>query len=160
MSGGRVAFDIGLVGPSGVGKTSLISAVFLAGQDVLAGSGVTVVADDEPTAGLMAYHADALAGVVQRGQFVSESLSASKEVVDFRLRMDPGLPDGGIALHIKDYPGGWLDPKARQDSAGIKKSWEPLQDFMLRSSVLLVPVDSPSIMEAVTPRQSRAVPML
>ncbi|MER5222976.1 hypothetical protein [Streptomyces flaveus] len=160
MSDGRVGFDIGLVGPSGVGKTSLISAMFLAGQDVLAGSGVTVVADDDPTAGLMANHADALAGVVQRRQFVSESLTANTDVVDFRLRLDPGLPDGGIALHVKDYPGGWLDPKARQNSARTKEAWETLHDFMLRSSVLLVPVDSPSIMEAVTPRQSRAVPVL
>lgn len=160
MSSDKVAFEVGVVGPSGVGKTSLISAVFLAGQDMLAGSGVTIVADDEPTAGLIADHAHALAGVVQRGQFVSESLAANVSVVDFRLRLDPGLPDGGIALHLKDYPGGWLDPKMRSESTYVKQAWEPLKDFMLRSSVMLVPVEAPPLMEAVTPRQNRAVPLM
>ncbi|MFI1676381.1 hypothetical protein [Streptomyces sp. NPDC020607] len=160
MSGDSVVFDIGLVGPSGVGKTSLISAVFLAGQDMLAGSGVTVVPDDEPTEGLMADHAHALASVVKRGQFVADSVKANISVLDFRLRLDPGLANGGIALHLKDYPGGWLDPQARKNSAAARQGWESVHDFMLRSSVLLVPVDSPPVMEAVTPRQHRAVPLL
>ncbi|MFJ3304281.1 hypothetical protein ACIPSA_14355 [Streptomyces sp. NPDC086549] len=155
----KVVFDVGLVGPRGVGKTSLISSVFLAGQDVLAGSGVTVVADDDPTARRMANHADALAGVIQRTQFVGESLRANDSVVDFHLRLDPGVPDTGIALHIKDYPGGWLDP-GRRISEQAREGWAAVHDFMLRSSVLLVPVDAPTVVEAVTPRQLRAVPLL
>jgi hypothetical protein len=160
VSDDELVFEIGMVGPSGVGKTSLISAIFLAGQDMLAGSGVTVVPDDDATAGLMADHAHALAGLVQAEQFVGEALRATTDVTDFHLRLDPGVPDGGVGIHVEDYPGGWLDPKARERSEKIRQGWEPLRDFMQRSSVLLVPVDATVLMQALTPRRLKAVPHL
>ncbi|CCH31077.1 hypothetical protein ABZ816_02270 [Actinosynnema sp. NPDC047251] len=163
MTGNQLLFEIGLLGPSRVGKTSLISSIFRDGQRLLASSAVTIRANDRPTEVKMAQHARALDQLLQSGRFTPGALAPNHETVSFELLLDPGgdadgPSDQGVALRMLDFPGGWLDPANRPLTS--EGDWKAVEEFILRSSVLIIPVDATVLVEAVTDPQRGAVPLL
>ncbi|HEX6340246.1 hypothetical protein [Umezawaea sp.] len=159
----RVLFEIGLLGPSRVGKTSLVSSLFRDGQRLLKTSGVTIRANDRATEVKMRQQARALDSLVQSRRFTPGALAANHTTVSFELLLDPGSAEDtaeetGIALRLLDFPGGWLDPANR--STAHEQAWSEVEGFIVRSSVLVVPVDATVLMEAVTAPQRGAVPLV
>ncbi len=159
----QVLFEIGLLGPSRVGKTSLVSSLFRDGQRLLKTSGVTIRANDRATEVKMRQQARALDSLVQSRRFTPGALAANHTTVSFDLLLDPrptedASSETGIALRMLDFPGGWLDPANR--STTHEDAWGEVEGFIVRSSVLIVPVDATVLMEAVTDRQRGAVPLV
>jgi hypothetical protein len=153
---GRLVYRIGMVGPSRVGKTSLITALLHDGQRLLEGTPISMKAIGTATQKRLSQHRRELDGSLLAGEFDAGALGGSQDQFTFHLLLDTGVPDTGIELQLLDYPGGWLDPHTRP--AGVDAQWEECERFLEQCSVLIVPVDAAVLMEATTAAHLRNVP--
>lgn len=158
MSEHRSVYKIGMVGPSRVGKTSLITALLRDGQRLLEGTPVSMRAIGTPTQRRLAQHRRDLDGALLAGEFDAGALGGSQEQFTFQLLLDPGVPGAGIELQLLDYPGGWLDPVNRP--ADRDAQWEECERFLEQASVLIVPIDAAVLMEATATTHLRSVPTI
>ena len=155
---GAVNFKIGLVGPTRIGKTSLITALLGESHTLLAGSGVAMRTVGMATDAKVASNKKELDGDLLAGEFQSKSLKGTVEPFTFHLKLDPGVPESQINIDLLDFPGGWL--VADQRPAQYESDWEECRRFITESTVLLVPVDAAILMEASLASQRRAWPRL
>jgi len=153
-----VTFKIGLLGPTRVGKTSLVTALLAQSEILLAGSGVTMTTVDSATEAKIAQNQEALEGDLLAREFRSASLSSTVEPFTFNLKLDPGVPNAEIYMELLDFPGGWLDPRYRPPE--LAADWEVCKKFIKESTVLLIPVDAALLMESVLAPHKQAVPRL
>ncbi len=152
------AFRVGVIGPSRVGKTSLVAAILRNSQDLLAGTPIEVRANDLATEARISAHRNQLDGALRGGQFLSKSVRATQEPFVFDLLMSSGDREASLEVSILDYPGGWLDPVNRPQLR--QKDWEECRDFLRTSTVLIVPIDGTIVMEAVEARHQGMVPAI
>ena len=153
-----LVFRIGLVGPSRVGKTSLITALLRDSQRLLQGTPVSMRPLGTATEKRIAQHRRELDGSLLAGEFTPGALRGTEEPFTFQLLLDSGVRGAGIRLELLDYPGGWLDPATRPHDRDT--DWQACQRFLQQCSVLLVPVDAAVLMEPTSAAQLRAVPSI
>ena len=150
------AFRCSLVGPSRVGKTSLITAILDDAERAMAGLPASIIPADGPTRGRVQRTRANMDGAIAAGEFDSERLSQTTEpqIFNICLDADPGRSDARYNFSILDYPGEWL---GSPETVGIAHQpvWEKCQQFMAESTVLLVPIDAAILMESVGPEQRR-----
>jgi hypothetical protein len=158
MSGEDLSYKIGVVGPTRVGKTSLITSLLKDGRRLLQGTVVEITPVGTPTEVRLARNAAELRGSLDAREFRSDALRGTEEPFTFRLLLDPGVPGAGIRLDILDYPGTWLDGDRRPPER--QTDWDACMEFMRTSTVLLVPIDAAVLMEAAEAAHRRAVPHL
>lgn len=155
---GRLVYRIGMVGPSRVGKTSLITALLRGGQRLLEGTPIGMKAIGSPTQKRLTQHRVDLDGSLLAGTFQPGALGSTQEKFEFQLLLDPGVPDAGIELRLLDYPGEWFDPRHRPPDSTA--AWEECERFLEQSSVLIVPIDAAVLMEATNASHLRAMPAI
>jgi hypothetical protein len=152
------AFRIGVVGPSRVGKTSLIAAILRDSQELLSGTPVEVQSEDQETEKRVTSYRNRLDGQLKAGQFMPDAMHSTQEPFVFVLNMFAGDRKSGVKMAILDYPGGWLDPqhrpRLRQDE------WHECREFIRLSTVLMVPIDAAVVMEAAEARERAAIPAI
>ena len=153
----ELVYKIAMVGPTRVGKTSLITAVLSDGQRLLQGSPVTIRPDGTSTERRIAQQHKQLAGALHAGEFNPGALRGTQEWFEFDLLLDPGVDGAGIRLKILDYPGEWLNPDTRR---GREPEWDYCKRFMREASVLLVPIDAAVLMEASLAAHRQAWPYI
>lgn len=153
----ELVYKIAMVGPTRVGKTSLITAVLADGQRLLRGSPVTLKSDGTPTERRVAQQNKQLGSALLRGEFNPGALRGTQEWFEFELLLDSGVDGSAIRLTILDYPGEWLNPETRR---GRDPEWEHCKRFMREASVLIVPVDAAVLMEASLAGQRAAWPYI
>lgn len=160
MTGGTEAaqFRIGLLGPSRVGKTSLVTALLAEAQNLLAGSGVAMRPADRATEDKVVRNRQDLEGDILAGEFSSVGLKGNTEPFTFRLNLDPGVPGAEINIELLDFPGGWLEAGNRP--AQSEADWERCRDFITHSTILLIPVDAAVLMEASEARHRKLMSRL
>jgi hypothetical protein len=151
-------FRIGLLGPTRVGKTSLVTALLAQSQDLLAGSGVAMRPVGLPTEDKIAKNQADLEGDLLAGEFRPESLKSTTEPFTFTLELDPGVPGAEIGIELLDFPGGWISGGQRPAQAA--SDWDNCKRFIADSTILLIPVDAALLMEAVSIEHKRAIPRL
>jgi hypothetical protein len=152
-----VKFRIALLGPTLVGKTSLVTALLAESQGLLAGSGVAMRTVGAATEDKIANNRRELEGDLLAGEFRPGSLTGTVEPFLFRLKLDPGVEDSEINLELLDFPGAWLSA-GRPEAHG--SDWEECKRFITTSTALLVPVDAAVLMEAAKAEHKRAIPYL
>jgi hypothetical protein len=152
------AFRIGVLGPSRVGKSSLIAAILRDSQDVLAGTSVEIQSDEVSTHRRLAQYRKQLDGSLHAGQFSPDAMHPNQESFVFVLRMFAGERQSGLRMALLDYPGGWLDPEQLPELR--HEEWTLCRDFISDSTVLVVPIDAAVMMEAAEPRHRAAVPSI
>jgi GTPase SAR1 family protein len=152
-----VIFKIGLLGPSRVGKTSLVTALLADVQGQLAGTGVAMKPASRQTDDKLVRNRQELEGDILAGEFRPGSLRGTMEPFTFRLKLDPGVPQSEINIELLDFPGGWLEV-GRPEQAN--DDWEVVRSFITQSTILLIPVDAALLMEAVEPAHKRALSRL
>lgn len=155
---GQLLYKIGVIGPTRVGKTSLITSILKDSQSLLANTPLSMRPHGTPTEQRVARHRKELEGSLLAGEFNAGGLKGTEEPFTFELEINPGLPDLGIRLALLDYPGGWLDADRRPQ--GREKDWDECRNWFKESSVLLVPVDAAVLMEAAEGRHRKAVPWI
>lgn len=146
--------DIGMIGPRGVGKTSLLAAMYhqLTGQQ--AGGDLQLTTDD-PT-GLTARYLQAglndlqtiARGLAEPGPGIRPSYES--RTLQFKLTDAARLGAGDdrtphfAKLRWTDYPGEWLFPTA---TSGLPVSGQQeLDERLAQSRALLIAVDAPAVM--------------
>lgn len=154
------SFKAAVVGPSRVGKTTLLTAILAETERLLAGSPVAIT-PDEKTANRVRANRRQLRGALEAGEFNAAALKGTQEKSEYTLMLQSAGDDTiDIPFSILDFPGGWLDPAIRESSSRAATDWARCEAHIRESVMLLVPIDSAVLMEAVTPQQRRAVPDL
>lgn len=148
-------YKIGIVGPTRVGKTSLIASLLKDAQLLLQGTPVNIAPHGPKTERRIAQHQKELDGSIRAGEFNSGAVSGTEESFTYELYLDTGVTGAGIRLCLLDYPGGWIDSSRRPVER--EEHWKACKDWMKKSSVLIVPVESAVMMEADSARLKKAV---
>ncbi|MCT9141017.1 hypothetical protein [Streptomyces violarus] len=150
------SFKVSMVGPSRAGKTTLLTAILAETQAMLAGSGITLVMDEE-TEIRVRRNQKSLRRAIEAREFDAGSLGGTQSMALYNVGLQAlGNGTGGIPFSILDYPGGWLDPSVRARFVEAKEKWPECETHIAESLMLLVPVESAVLMEAATPAQRRA----
>lgn len=146
-------FKVALVGPSGVGKTTLITAVFSDTQDRLAGTSLEIVLDG-PTKVRVNKHNKELRSALDTKVFDSTALQGQQSIENLGISLR-SLGDATLEIpfDILDYPGGWLDPAVRQAGGVSDGRWAQCEAHIRSSILTLIPIDAAVLMEAQTPSQ-------
>lgn len=146
-------YKIGIVGPTRVGKTSVITALLTETKGLLAGTGAsikpigateTVVADSNHT----------LNGSLISGEFNPGALASTEETFTYELALGFGSNQYRLRLALLDYPGGWIDAQKRPPERAA--DWDYCQQWLEESTVLIIPIDAALVMEASTGEQTAA----
>jgi hypothetical protein len=146
-------FRIGIIGPTRVGKTSLLASLLSEAQTLLEGTPVGFIAQGV-TRRRLAQHQTDLRGSLLAGEFTPGGLKGTEEPFKFELAMAVG--NTSIQLGFLDYPGGWIDSTRRSEK--LEREWEQCESWIQASSVLLIPIDASVLMEATLPKHKRAIP--
>lgn len=154
----ELSFKISLLGPTRVGKTSIVASVMQGGEQLLTGTPVTMRAADSVTERRIAQTRQSLQGGLKAGEFRPGSLQNTQEPQQYALELDPGVPGAGIRFDLLDFPGGWLNPLTRPP--GRQAEWVECTTFIKDCSVLIVPVDASVLMEASRQEYRRAWPSI
>lgn len=149
-------FKIGMVAPSRIGKTSLVTAILSDSQGLLAGTPIVINAKDGKTTGRINQHKSELRGSLRAGEFDSGAMSGTQEPFEFNLVLkQTGQDDSSsLTLRLLDFPGGWISSIQTEDAGGEHAK---CAQFIYESSVLMVVVDASIIMEAASPSHKRAI---
>lgn len=132
-------FPVNMLGPRGVGKTSMLAAITNEFQNVAMAAGLHLTPDAKTAIDLQQTFTDMKRMCSGRlGAYVEPTVKPgmSEEVFTFTL----STPRGGTKMKLKfhDFPGGWLMDK---DRAG------DYDDQLKRAAVIFVAVDVPALME-------------
>lgn len=141
-------YKIALVGPTRVGKTSLISAILAEAQTALAGTPASMKAQGS-TFARISNNVNELAGALAHGEFRPDAIQGStSELNIYELALEVGKSK--LPIRILDYPGGWLSDR------GPDSEWEKCEEWINQSSVLILPVDAVVAMQCATAEEGTA----
>lgn len=154
----ELKFRIGLVGPSRVGKTSLVATILRDAQRVLAQTTARIEPHGTASERRLQQHDNELRGALWAGEFNPGAVAGTEGVFTFELRLDPGEGADALVFGLQDFPGGWIDAAAR----GMHRNaeWESYKEWLARCSVLIAPIEATVLMEATAASQKRAVPSM
>ncbi|OJF14188.1 hypothetical protein [Couchioplanes caeruleus] len=142
-----------MVGPSRVGKTSLMTTLLEGGRKLLGGTRVSL--QGEPaTEGWLRDCRDALADSLSGEIYDPGRLGGSDEIREYDFVVNPrisGAERFRFPLTVLDYPGRLLRPDADQQQR------QRLEKFVSDTMTLLIPVDATVIMEAKETRHIRGL---
>ena len=127
-----------MLGPTRVGKTSLITALYMAGQDFFEGKPISVSADAITKARIHANDRE-MRGELAQGRFSPGALKGSTDSETNTLKISaPGSSTYELDLVFHDLPGGWM-----LDSARMGEYQKALAD----SQCVIIPIDATVLME-------------
>lgn len=144
---------VGVVGPSGIGKTSILAALLQEARDVLEGTDVQIAPNGD-TRQRVDELVRRLRGHIRSRNFSPDhGIQPSNDAFTFLVDLTtPALRDGGVRMEMLDYPGGWLSNPDRPGNA-----WPRVEAFLSDSDVLLIPIAAGLLMEWRTDRQDATV---
>lgn len=160
-------FNAIMCGPSGVGKTSLITSILDESHRLFAKRNLFLRPADELTDKRIKKNKDDLDGSINMGVFKPESFKGTEGYFPYKLelglykkavpwwkRQVPGLlkkdkyrPETSIKWGICDYNGGWIDKNLFSKKDFFEK-------WCKHSSILLIPIDAPATMNPSSARNS------
>ncbi|MEL7035125.1 MAG: hypothetical protein AAFO04_05835 [Cyanobacteria bacterium J06592_8] len=158
----RFFYKIGLIGPSRVGKTSIVAALLEEAKAALAQTGVSINAYEDE---------DGISATKERIKNTILDIESGLDFGEFQPTgmgtADPFIFDlvmtiadqkkeknkAQLRFAILDYPGGWF---SNQVSPGRQSDWENCQKWIQDSSVIIIPIDANLIMEANSSQKSKA----
>lgn len=151
----NMKFKIGIVAPSRIGKTSLVTAILSDAQNLLAGAPLVIKPNDLKTNARINQHKSELRGSLRAGEFDTGAMGGTQEPFTFSLLLQHTNKNdkNGIILDLMDYPGGWMSGFGVDDEAEKLKCAQ----FIHESAVLFVVVDASLIMEAASLSQKSAI---
>jgi len=147
MSGNsrEIEWVVTLLGPTGVGKTSLVSTLYQAIERFYAGKPVQVIAADTATEEALIENNEMMTAELAQGRFEPSSELATTEPVTYRLRVElvkrPGELD--LALTFLDFPGGWINDGNPEHKAAY-------QQALTDSCAVILPIDAVVLLETPT----------
>ena len=147
-------YKVGIIGPSRVGKTSIIAALLDEAQAALAQTQVSItsfVNEDgvSPTKERIKNTIVEIESGLDYGSFEPRGTgTADPFIFDLVMKIVSNRNERHkeLRLAIMDYPGGWLKKPPKGETG--QKTWAKCQEWILDSSVIIVPIDATLLMEA------------
>jgi hypothetical protein len=132
-----------MLGPRGVGKTSMLVSMYDTIQDELAGAELQLGEDDRTGAILMERLGDLKRAVDETVCSVDEDggISGDAELREFFFTLGRTGKSPTMTIKFFDFPGGWLHANGNAD--GLRK----VGDICKRATAILIPVDAAPLME-------------
>lgn len=146
-----------MMGPSRVGKTTLLTAMLADTKAQLAKSTVDLKPADTPTKRRVRANNEELQSELFAGEFTGAGLKGTEEVTTYSFALTPGVEGNGVRITFMDFPGTLLGIDAQERSG---RDWKKVEDFQARSTAMVIPVDATVIMEAYLPDHRRQWPRL
>lgn len=128
-----------VLGRRGVGKTTLITSMYVQTVNCLSGTGMSLHADLATSTQLtqklkqLERIADETKAIVNTG-----GIAGTSDQRDYLFHLGPNGGRRELAIRFTDYPGGWLE--------NIEKQNQVVQ-IAAKADVILVPIDTPPLME-------------
>lgn len=145
-----------MLGPTRVGKTSLVASILgSTKEEILVGTTLNLKSLDLATEKKLSTHAKELKSSLNAGSFNAGAVAGTQEPSKFRFSLNNGTDESLLNFTLLDFPGGWIDPSNRPEQR--QNDWEECKKFIHGSSVLIIPVESPVLMEAIAPNQKGAI---
>jgi hypothetical protein len=140
----EMRYKIGMLAPSGVGKTTLIASMLTEGQRMLTTTSVALRTADAETANKVTVSEGIIRGALRKREFEPRRVPSTTDPFYFKLLLEPRGGDVPVLFEILDYPGGWLE------DSGVNRpeDWGECRSFLADATVLLIPIDSVLLMEA------------
>ena len=154
MAKGTFVYKIGLVGPTRVGKTSLMAAILSEAETLLKGQPVKIEAIGATQIRVNSQQDD-LRGSLMAGEFNPGAIEGGVEEFVYQLEMS--VEKSRLRVEAMDYPGAWIDPTFHSQSEDRRQKYDDCLKWILDSPVLLIPVDAVVMMEAKRPPETKAV---
>jgi len=154
-------YKISMLGPTRVGKTSLISTISnMVGTKLLTGTPISFETEDLATEKKLAMHDKELRGSINAGSIGGESFNAgalagTQSPFKFKFSLKSMNDENMLNFEILDFPGGWLDPTSRPE--GASQQWKDCEKWITESAVIIIPVEATVIMSAASPKELRAI---
>jgi hypothetical protein len=137
-----INFAIAMLGATGVGKTSMLAAMWEQFERVFPDPTLQFIPRDDDTRRKLTARLAELKRLAagEPGEVdVTKGIQGSRERQDYRLEFHHTTSDASFAVTFTDYPGGWLDDTA--DEANQAES------IVENARVILVAIDAPAMME-------------
>ncbi|MHB1426847.1 MAG: hypothetical protein ACYC3I_27130 [Gemmataceae bacterium] len=138
----RLDITIGMLGARGVGKTSMIAAMWDQFGRVFPDPNLQLIPSDQTTVDLQQLLIELKRVAAGKPAYVDTGKIGLQRTMDreeHSLKLYHTLTKAEVDLHWLDYPGGWLEEKPHEVS-------KMLQD----SPIVLVAIDAPALMEHST----------
>ncbi len=135
-----------MLGPSGVGKTSLLTAMYEQFESNIGTAQLQLTPDEESSAILqdrlaelksLTYTFEATGGI--QG---TEAPAGPESLRKFAFDLGKKGAKPSLRIAFQDYPGAYHESKASKDERSF------VHDMLLKSAAVLIPVDAPPLMEA------------
>ncbi len=131
---------IAMLGPRGVGKTSLLTAMYEQFEDTIGQTDLQLTPDEESNA-ILQERLGELKGLLDDFE-ATGGLEGDSEPRSFIFNLGKTGTKPSLRLHFQDFPGGWLSSDATPDQRQFVKT-------LLEDSVaILIAIDTPALMEA------------
>lgn len=132
---------ITMLGPSGVGKTSLLTVMIDQFTTTLGNTNLQIKPDLESEA-IFIDCLLKLKDLVKKDNFLAKGgIQGTEAPRSFFFELGTAARNPSLNLHFQDYPGGWIQPKADREE---KKT---VQRFLNESDAVLIAIDTPALME-------------
>ena len=139
-------YKIALIGPTRVGKTSLVSSILADAHVALEGTPASLKAKGS-TSARISDNVDELAAALAHGTFEPEAVrNSTSDVSYYELSLEVGKSK--LPIRILDYPGGWLSEQGAE--------WKQCEKWINESSVLILPIDAVLAMHCATLAEEKA----
>ncbi len=139
--GEEAIIDVTMLGASGVGKTTLLAAIYDRIKDVVGTTDLAITADPLTSAKMQEYLHD-LRAVTDRLQ-VKGGIFGTGEIREYRFGVGRKFHSPLFTLRFTDYPGNYLT----QPELASAEDNELLHRVITRADVVLIAIDLPALIE-------------
>ncbi len=137
-------YQITMLGPSGVGKTSLLTAIYEKFEHTAGQIEITIDPDSETLQQIQKCLVQ-LKSLTKKSNeiLIRNNLGVRGTINPFSFYFDMGIhgSNPSLRLHFQDYPGGWIENQA------TKQEMDEVVKFLTESIAVLIPIDATAIME-------------
>lgn len=138
---GRKTLKITLLGASGVGKTSLLAAIYDQFDQIIGQTNLQLTPEPK-TRVILEERLKELKSIVGDGIRAKEGIRGSAEPRNFLFDLGKtGISSSSLRLEFQDFPGGYID------SAATPEQKQSIEKFLKESAVVLIAIDTPALME-------------
>jgi hypothetical protein len=150
-------FKVAMLGPSGVGKTSILVSMLDDAPRALAHQPVLLRERDDVSQLRLQSRREQLRGGIANHSFDSDALPGDRNEAYYQLELRVhDSDDVRINIDFLDYPGGWLVPSP-DGAEDHRPHWDEVRRFIIDADMILIPIDAVLLMEARTALQRKAV---
>jgi GTPase SAR1 family protein len=132
---GLPVLNVTMLGPGGVGKTSLLAAIYDQFYNV---SQDLELVPDEETKPFLNKRIEALKSLVGENIQARGGLQSTTEPRSFKFEFGQTGTNPSLKINFQDYPGEWLEQGGKL---------EKVKEFIRDSAAVLIPIDTPALME-------------